>query len=139
MTTTRHGHTNFKGLQPFIGDMGPGKITHKRLDADGYMPLVFEYLCYNDYKGRPVFSMTHYDQQNGDIMRDPELTFSVDYAAEVIEPQTFQNDYLGLYQEVYRRNDEGQLLYSKRLRTDLDEFLWQWLRNIQEQGYTLNQ
>lgn len=40
------------------------------------------------------------------------------------------------YQEVYKRDEGGQLLYSKRLRTDLDEFLWTWLHNIQEQGYS---
>ena len=43
------------------------------------------------------------------------------------------------YQEVYKRDESGQLLYSKRLRTDLDEFLWNWLHNIKEQGYSLKE
>ena len=137
MTTTRHGHTNFKGLQPFISDMAPGMTTTtKRYQADGFMPLVFEDLRYTDYKGRPVYSMAHYSEQNGDAMRDPELTFSVDWEAEIIEPQTFQNDYLVVYQRVYKQDDQGRTLYNRRLRTDLDEFLWQWLRNIQQQGYS---
>ena len=145
MTKTRHGHTNFEGLQPFISDMLPRQIhegrpvSHKRYQAAGFMPLVFERLSYTDYKGRPVYSMTHYSQQNGDAMRDPDLTFSVDMDTQTIEPQTFQNDYLGIYQEVYRQDDQGRTLYSQRLRVDLDEFLWQWLRNIQEQGYQLEQ
>lgn len=140
MKNTVHGHTNYKGLLPFIQDMKPGsETTHKRLEAAGYMPLVFEYLYCSDYKGRPLYSMAHYGEQNGDAMRDPELTFSVDWDAERIEPQTFQNDYLGVYQEVYRQNDQGQTLYSRRLRSDLDEFLWQWLKNIYAQGYSLQQ
>lgn len=139
MTKTRHGTTNYKGLLPFIGDMGPGKVTHKRYHAAGFMPLVFEYLHYNDYKGRPVYSMTHYGEQNGDAMCDPDLTFSVDSEAGTIEPQTFQNDYMGLYQRVYKQDDEGRTLYSRRLRIDLDEFLWQWLKNIAMQGYQLEQ
>lgn len=138
MNPTKHGRTNFKALRPYISDMAPEASTrrdHKRYTAPGFMPLVFEYLHYSDYKGRPVYSMAHYGEQNGDAMRDPDLTFSVDWDGEIIEPQTYQNDYLGLYQEVYRQNDQGQTMYSKRLRTDLDEFLWQWLHNIKKQGY----
>jgi len=142
MTKTRHGHTNFEGLQQFISDMLPRKIhegppvSHKRYQAAGFMPLVFERLYYTDYKGRQVYSMTHYGEQNGDAMRDPDLTFSVDMDAKTIEPQTFQNDYLGLYQEVYKQDEQGRTLYSQRLRSSLDEFLWQWLKNIEQQGYT---
>ena len=72
-------------------------------------------------------------------MRDPDMTVSVDWSAGSVEPLTFQNDYLGVYQEVYKRDESGQLLYSKRLRTDLDEFLWNWLHNIKEQGYSLKE
>lgn len=132
----RHARTNYKGLLPFIGDMD-GRRAHKRYQASGFMPLVFEYLGYTDRKGRPVFSMTHYGEQNGDAMRDPDMTLAVDREAQTVEPLTFQNDYLGLYQQVYIHDDQGRLLYSKRLQTSLDEFLWQWLRNIEMQGYQL--
>lgn len=133
MNNAKHAHTNFKHLQPFL----EGVRSHRRYEADDYMPLVFEYLHYSDHKGCPVYSMTHYGEQNGDAMRDPDMTFSVDWGNQTIEPQTFQNDYLGIYQEVYKRDDQGRLLYSKRLRADLDEFLWQWLQNIEQQGYEL--
>lgn len=137
MTNTRHAHTNFNRLLPFIGGMGEDQ-NHRRYESGGFMPLVLEYLYYSDYKGRPVYSMTHYGEQNGDAMRDPDMTFSVDWDNQIVEPQTYQNDYLGVYQEVYRRDEQGRLLYSKRLRTDLDEFLWQWLQNIEQQGYELS-
>ena len=48
---------------------------------------------------------------------------------------TYRNDFMGLFQEVYITQN-GQRLYSKRLRSELDEFLWQWLKNIHDQGFT---
>nr|DAS16710.1 MAG TPA: Protein of unknown function (DUF1249) [Caudoviricetes sp.] len=139
MNATRHGTTNFKMLRPYLNGMGPDGDSHRRFMAEGFMDLVAEYLFYSDYKGRPVYSLTHYGRQNGDAMRDPDMTVSVDWSAGSVEPLTFQNDYLGVYQEVYKRDESGQLLYSKRLRTDLDEFLWNWLHNIKEQGYSLKE
>lgn len=44
----------------------------------------------------------------------------------------YQNDFMGMYQEVYV-NDGKQ--YRPKLRADLDQFLWQWLKNIQEQEF----
>ena len=124
MNATRHGTTNFKMLRPYLNGMGPDGDSHRRFTAEGFMDLVAEYLFYSDYKGRPVYSLTHYGRQNGDAMRDPDMTVSVDWSTGSVEPLTFQNDYL---------------LYSKRLRTDLDEFLWNWLHNIKEQGYSLKE
>lgn len=139
MNATRHGTTNFKMLRPYLNGMGPDGDSHRRFTAEGFIDLVAEYLFYSDYKGRPVYSLTHYGRQNGDAMRDPDMTVSVDWSAGSVEPLTFQNDYLGVYQEVYKRGESGQLIYSKRLRTDLDEFLWNWLHNIKEQGYSLKE
>lgn len=135
MKNTRHATTNYKKLLPLLGDMLQTGRDYKRFTAEGYMPLVIEALHYSDHKGRPVYSMAHYGQQNGDAMRDPDLTFSIDSEAGTVEPLTFQNDYLGIYQEVYCTNDAGQLCYSPRLRSSLDEFLWIWLDNIKAQGY----
>ena len=64
------------------------------------------------------------------------MELAIDFQAGTIEPLTFQNDYMGMYQEVYKRSPSGQLLYSPRLRSELDDFLRQWLGNIQQQGYT---
>lgn len=138
MKNTRHATTNYRTLAPYIEGMD-GRSSYRRFQSEGYMPLVFEFLHYNDYKGRPVFSIAHYTTQNGDAMRDPEMTFSVDQASGTIEPMTFQNDFMGMYQEVYRQNETGTWFYSQRLRIDLDEFLWTWLKNIKEQGYRLEE
>ena len=130
MKPTKHATTNYKMLKPFIDGLNGG--THRRYEAPGYMPLVLESL-YPDGSAT-VYSLAHYGEQNGDAMRDPDMELCVDHAAGTVEPLTFQNDYMHMYQEVYKYRD-GQKLYSPRLRTDLDEFLWQWLKNIQDQGF----
>lgn len=96
------------------------------------MPLVLEAL-YQDGTAT-VYSLAHYGEQNGDAMRDPDMELKIDHAAGTVEPLTFQNDYMGVYQEVYITRN-GQRLYSPRLWTDLDDFLWHWLQNIAEQGF----
>lgn len=141
MKNTKHGTTNYRRLMRFIGDMAPtanGRRDHKRYQDGMHLPLVFEYLHYSDYKGRPVYSMTHWGEMNGDAMRDPDITFAVDHEAKTIEPMTFQNDYLGIYQEVYIKKGETWL-YSKRLRTDLDQHIYEWLNMIEKCDFQLEE
>lgn len=76
----------------------------------------------------------HYSEQNGDLMADPEIEFAVDEAEQTIEPVLFRNDYTGSYDEVYKEVD-GQMMYSQRLRVNLDEFLHIWLKNLKQQGF----
>jgi hypothetical protein len=63
-------------------------------------------------------SIVFYGKQNGDLMRDPELTFIISEQMKFnskkgflekkvyLIPETFQNDYLGIYQETYFVKDE---------------------------------
>lgn len=134
MNKTRHAHTNYIALEPFLEAVNAAENQHRRFTSRGYMPLSLERLegC-TDHKGRPIYAMAHYTEQNGDLMADPDMEIAVDFENEIIEPRTYQNDFMGIYQEVYRRNDAGQLTYSPRLRTELDDFLWLWLKNIKEQ------
>lgn len=135
MKPTKHATTNYKLLLPLLTITDASEDRHHRFESSGYMPLSIEYLHYSDYKDRPVYGMMHWTTQNGDLMRDPDMTFSVDRETGTVHPMSYQQDFLGIYQEVYRPGNDGKLLYSPRLRIDLDEFLWQWLKNIHEQGY----
>ena len=134
MTPTRFASCNYKRLLPFIQGMGEDD-DHRRYEAPGYMPFTVEYLHYADRHGHPVYSLTHYGEQNGDLMADPDMTIAVDPDAGTVEPLTFRNDYMGVDQQVYIRAANGQLLYSRRLRSELDDFLRQWLKNLAEQGF----
>lgn len=135
MKNTRHAATNYKLLRPLLDLCDAGEDRHRRFASSGYMPLSLEYLGYSDYKGRDVYGLMHWTTQNGDLMRDPDMTFSVDREAGTVHPMTYRNDFVHVYQEVYRTGKDGSLLYSPRLRTQLDDFLWHWLRNIRDQGY----
>ena len=134
MNKTRHAHTNYIMLEPFLESVNAAEGQHRRFLSDGYMPSSLERLegC-TDHKGRPIYAMAHYSEQNGDLMADPDMEIAVDFEAETIEPRTYQNDYMGLYQQVYKRAEDGTLLYSPKLRTELDNFLWLWLGNIKDQ------
>lgn len=133
MRTPKHAGTNFKALKPFLEAVNEAE-GHKHFTAGGYMDLVIENLYFSDFAGRDVFSISHYGEQNGDLMADPDMEIAVNWKNGQIIPRTFRNDYIGLYQEVFKRQN-GKTLYSERLLIDLDGFLWQWLRNIQEQGF----
>lgn len=131
---TKHAGTNYKMLMPFVTACREND-GYIKCESGGYMPLVIEKLWYSDCLGNPVYSMAHYGVQNGDLMRDPDITFSVDDTEKRIIPQTFQNDYLGLYQEVFKEIN-GKMMYSQSLLKDLDSFMWDWLNNIEMQGFT---
>lgn len=120
---TQHAKTNYRMLKPYL-DAADAHDGHARFTSGALMPLVVENLGYTVHGGT-VYAVTHYGEQNGDLMRDPDLTISVNRKAGTVDPLSFQNDYMGMYQEVY---DMSRGTYKPQLRTDLDRFLWQWLK-----------
>ena len=138
MKPTKHATTNFNRIATMINGMS-AENDHRRFTAgEGFMPLVIEFNHWYDYKGRPVYSMTHYYEQNGDLMRDPDMELAIDFEAGTVEPLTFRQDgFPQLCQQVYKYQDDGKLTYSPSLRTSLDDFLWHWLQNIEAQEYAL--
>ena len=136
----RFGKANYKRIKPYLLAVDQQEEKHFRFTVDGgdYMPLSIEYLGYCDAQGHPVYSMMHYYTQCGDLMRDPDMTFSVNDADGSICPLTFQQDGIGpygtMYQEVFKKSGE-RLTYSPRLLHDLDSFLNNWTKNIQAQGF----
>ena len=131
---TRHATTNYRALKPFF-DAVNNAGGHAHFTAPGFMDLVIENLHTIDCNNLCWYSISHYGEQNGDLMADPDMILGVSHTGGVIVPRTFRNDYLGINQEVFITKN-GKQLYSPRLLTDLDEFLWQWLKNIKEQGFT---
>ena len=130
---TRHAHTNYNMILPYV-DSAMKNEGSARFKASGFMDLVVECLYCKDHYGNPVYSITHYGEQNGDLMCDPDMTFSVNRKTETIIPLTFRNDYMGVDQEVIREI-QGKKMYSVSLLKDLDNFLWYWLKNIKMQGF----
>lgn len=133
MIKTKHSTTNYRAVMPFIlaADQNDG---HKHFTSSGYMDLVIENLGFTDSDGYPVYSITHYGEQNGDLMADPDMEIAINHAEGRIIPRTFRNDYMGMYQEVFGMQN-GRRVYSPSLLRDLDGFLWQWLKNLEDQGF----
>ena len=101
------------------------------------MPLSIESIG-TSADGNRLISLCHYGEQNGDLMRDPEMVFEL-FAhgeASAAEPLSFQNDYMGLFQEVYRYDDTGKKTHVKtRLKAELKSFARTWFKNLKDQGF----
>jgi len=114
-----------------------GNDTAIRLTVDGYMPLSVEDIGQSG-DGNRLIAICHYGEQNGDLMRDPDMVFEV-YASHTpatAEPLSFRNDYMGLMQEVYRYDDDGKkTAVNPKLKQDLTSFARTWFQNLKDQGF----
>jgi len=100
-----------------------------KLKSLGFMDLSIEIL-----EKTPDYiriSMTHYGEQNGDLMADPDMEIKIYKEQQTAEALSFQNDYMGIYQVVY---PEAGKVYPK-LKKELNTFLNQWLSNLKIQGF----
>lgn len=108
-----------------------------RITVSGYMPLSVEEIGI-DGEGHRLVSLCHYGEQNGDLMRDPDIVFMFQDTPYgfIAEPVSFRNDYLGLDQEVSRYDDTGTRTHlDTTLRSQLREFAQIWFANLNEQGF----
>ena len=108
-----------------------------RITVPGTMPLSVEEIG-SSGDGYRLVSLCQYGEQNGDLMRDPDLVFMFtdlpDGAAA--EPVSFRNDYLGIVQDVYRYDEAGRRTHVvPSLKQDLTEFAQAWLATLREQGF----
>lgn len=101
-----------------------------KIENPPYMALTIERLIAPDHGPRPVVSVCHYYEQNGDLMRDPEMVFDM----ETWEPLYYRQDGIGREQYVYQPPNERRA-YRPRLRVELRTFAQTWARNLREQGF----
>ena len=95
-----------------------------RIENPPFMRLVIEWIGPGEADNSEQISIAHYYEQNGDAMRDPEITFEVDASGEM-KPLTFQQDNVGIYWE----------LDTQAKRADAEEFCRMWDDNIKDQGF----
>ena len=108
-----------------------------RIIVPGYMPLSVEEIGVSQ-DGRRLVSLCHYGEQNGDLMRDPDIVFLFYNLPEGVaaEPVSFRNDYLGLSQEVYRYDETGRRTHVvSSMKQDLKEFARVWFVTLRDQGF----
>jgi hypothetical protein len=83
----------------------------------------------------PIYSISHYYKQNGDMMADPDMTFLRGITGAWF-PLTFQQDGgLPIYQEVIAdRFDDGRIKsFRPKLSRELATFANMWMKNIKSQ------
>ena len=100
-----------------------------------YMALVIEAMDESGPLGLPALSVCHYGEQNGDLMRDPEMCFELGLAEGAhLNPFYYRNDYMGV--EQWSRNIvRNHYVLLIELHKQHDRFAEQWDNNLRLQGF----
>ena len=119
-----------KGLE-LVGD-------HRKLDnAKGAFMAVVVEIIDATADGYTYVSVAHYGEQNGDLMRDPEMIFIKAPISGDYFPSYYRNDYLGIerYGVISTEQVDGKSVFNFNPREQADEaaFANTWMRNIRHQ------
>lgn len=116
---------NYQFVMKMAGEVLRGEVDSKTFEAGaGFMPLTIEQV------GDNFIAISHYYEQNGDAMADPDMEFAYDNDRKTLQARTYQQDALPRYDEVY--GDDG---YNEELEEELNLFAHEWFQTIEKQGY----
>jgi len=104
------------------------------LRVDGFMPLSIERIGTGP-RGGILISVMHWYEQNGDLMRDPDVEIEIRPDTGEWLPLSYRQDSAGLLQEAQIDIDGELMRTSERFVKDIQRFLKLWDRNIGEQGF----
>jgi len=102
-----------------------------------YMELVIEAMDESGPLGLPSLSVCHYGEQNGDLMRDPEMCFELGRAggAHILDPFYWRNDYVAV--EQWSRNIiREHYVCLLELHEQHKRFAETWDNNLRLQGFS---
>jgi hypothetical protein len=108
-----------------------------KIENPPYMALVIEATPEPGLLNLPSISVAHYGEQNGDLMRDPEMCFELTNPLRLgwmITPFYFRNDYLGV-EQFSRYRDGENYVFVPDLYEEHEQFARQWDRNLRAQGF----
>ena len=106
-----------------------------KIENPPYMALVIEATDESGPCGLPAISVCHYGEQNGDLMRDPEMLFELGSAdGAQLDPFYWRNDYVAV-EEWSRFIAEEQYVCHVKLHRQQVEFAKQWDMNLRSQGF----
>src|SRR3984957_19994625 len=100
------------------------------------MTLVIEDTQERGPNGLPAISVAHYGEQNGDLMRDPEMIFEAEESGESMNlvPYYWRNDYTGL-EQYSACVEEGRTLLNAKLKLEHNAFAHIGDANLKAQGF----
>ena len=86
--------------------------------------------------GLPAISVAHYGEQNGDLMRDPEMIFEAEESGEGMNlvPYYWRNDYGGI-EQYSAFVEEGRTILNAKLKREHTAFAHIWDANLKVQGF----
>ncbi len=96
-----------------------------KIASEGFMPLSIE-------KHDKLVTVTHYYEQNGDLVPDPDMEF-VDLGGGEWLPVAIQHS-TGHYMRAAEYED-GTWRFNPRRMRDLQSFSRMWARNLLTQGF----
>jgi len=108
-----------------------------KIENPPYMALVIEATPEPGPLGLPSISVAHYGEQNGDLMRDPEMCFELSTPPRgglALSAWYYRNDYLGIEQYSRYRSAENYVVVSA-LYVQHEQFARQWDQNLHAQGF----
>jgi hypothetical protein len=100
------------------------------------MVLIIEAMPEPGPLGLPAISIAHYGEQNGDLMRDPEMCFELAKpvgSAIIFDPYYWRNDYVGV-EQFSRAIVRGHYVALSQLHEQHERFAAAWDRNLDLQG-----
>jgi hypothetical protein len=129
-----------KTLEKILDGLGPdGEASSKTIDNKPgiYMAVHAEWIGRNAFGD--LFSIAHYYEQHGDMMRDPDVVVVREFATPSDEPPifypvSFRQDSTGTFWEHLEfGEDRMPSRVSTKGMKDLASFMTTWMRNIKEQ------
>jgi hypothetical protein len=110
-------------------------MLYLKIENPPYMALVIEATPEPGPRGLLSISVAHYGEQNGDLMRDPEMCFELDTTEGAhLSTFYFRNDYLGV-EQWSRFLRDGKLCINAELYRQHEEFARMWDNNLRAQGF----
>jgi len=120
------------------------KEDHIKIHNSVYMPLTIEWI--GEIMGKPLISVCHYYEQEGDFMRDPDVVLMVTESAPHIptrrfsdsnyfyEAVSYRQDGLGVYDEaVFKDGDTWHV--KKKMQGSIESFMRVWDKNLGDKGF----
>ena len=121
------------GLIKRAGGWHPG--LYLKVGNEPYMSLVIEATDESGPCGLPAVSVAHYGEQNGDLMRDPEMCFELDFAGGPhLNSFYWRNDYAGV-EQWSRFIRDGNYCYHTQLHEQHENFAKLWDKNVDSQRF----
>ncbi len=106
-----------------------------KIDNLPYMPLCIEAIDESGPMGLPGVSVAHYGEQNGDLMRDPEMCFELGLAGGAhLNPFYWRNDYTGT-EQWSRTIVRDHYVHLLELHKQHQRFAELWDKNLRLQGF----